>query len=129
MENTLINPEHIVTVKVYEKKVNTDWYYISRKKHIVQNFFRRLVGFPPILPDVEYGFRMGYDIDDELFSDRQVLEYENKCYIENNVVYYRPHIEIEYSDRRGSTKYFENVGEMIVFLEINVLPVTNWVKI
>lgn len=43
----------------------------------------------------------------------------NEYYIENNIVYYKPHLEFRMTNKSTYTKYFESIEELNEFIENN----------
>jgi hypothetical protein len=120
MNYNLINPEQITNIKVWEKKVNLNWHFTIRNINTISNFFRKLLGMT-LLKTTQIGYQTTCDIDDMLFTEKEVLANNDDCYIENNVVYYSPYLTINLSNGKYYTKEFENVESMNTFLTDNNL--------
>lgn len=112
------NLQNIVEICLYPKRRNT-WFKLYRKQgYHWWKIFRKFPLFKYYVKEDLYSCVLDHDL-----TEKDVLCMESNCYIENNKVYYKPHIHIYFvgddtSSYFGSSfeKYFENIDDLELFL-------------
>ena len=116
-KNKNYNLEQIVSISYFDKKENRNYKYLEEIKSRF-GFIKRYAGF--------------YGLWFRNYTQYRTNEYilESKCnMIENNVVYLRPVIEIDYSNKKTQKIYFDSYDEMIkAYNEIIKNNKINWLK-
>lgn len=102
----LINENHIVSVKLFEKQSRFDVYYSKGHK---KGFCResKAPGF--------YVLSFSLHISDKMASDEWIKS--QNLYVEGTSVYYKPHVEIRTVDGKYQSKFFENVEDAVTFIK------------
>lgn len=108
-----INANQISSIKIYIKHESRRYEYKSAKKNL---FVNRKEGFYHIvLGDYDY-----LTMDD--------IKKSKQFYVENNKLYYYPHIEVRMSNNNYFEQYFKTEEELQTFLnlpELKNIPLIN----
>ena len=119
MENKVFyNLDKIISVYVYKKKVNR-WFDDFKPKGY---YWWKILGIIPLFKYHLEENTFNY-VSDRVTEGEVIVLTDNHCYIENEIVYYKPHIHIYFvgddtSSYFGSSfkKYFENINDLEEFL-------------
>ena len=115
---TLINKESISSAKIYRKSICA---YYGYKKEV------RLLGF--LIKKA--GIYFDVTIHPYIVSEKDVFDHSNgSCYVQDNTVYYYPHIDFRMNSGNTYTKYFKDENELNKFVdelsnEIDFIQITN----
>lgn len=105
-----INPKAISYVVVYIKRKCYDVSFQEGRK-------RRF------LPDIKEGFYVDFfsflNNERKLFTKDEILKEVEHIYIDINVAFYEPHIEIVLNSKKSFTKYFGTASELTDFVSNN----------
>lgn len=108
MENKVIyNLDKIVSVRIYPKKVNGFYADYQEQGWRWWRLFGKIPLFKYYVDKPRYKCIMNWVNEDEISS------VEKNCYSENGVVYYKPHISINFvGEEYPFKKYFETEKEL-----------------
>lgn len=100
-----LNIDQICSITVYEKTVERGYEYRKAKT---------LFGFQTSPSGIYYVRTFGspYRVPEEIIP----ILYPT-LYVEDNVVYFKPHVEIRMSDKTKYEKYFKNKQELEAFMQ------------
>lgn len=74
------------------------------------------------------GYYRKFPFDDEVFVTMEEIEAFGIYVIKDNIVYYKPHLEIKMSNKNTHKKYFETEKELLEFMETDVMKGVNWIN-
>lgn len=98
-----INPEQICYIKTFVR-VKTDWYKIVPERE---------TWWGKVKPEyVKATSSLMNDYD----SVEEFLDEKTNYYVEHGIIYYKPHIEMYFSNKSTVTKFFETRNDMIDFI-------------
>lgn len=123
MENfNKLNIAQICSIKSFLKASHNFLKWADKKKFLF--FFTR---------NVKPGFYYSYTLGEPIYFSKEEIEnggyFNNKyLYVENNKVYYFPHIEIKMSDGKEFAKYFKTKDELLNFMNSDKLKEINWIE-
>lgn len=116
MKMNKINAEQICSLRVFTKKVCTHYEYKEEK---------RFLGF--LIK--ESGYYFTYTISTpNLVSESQILS-NNIYYLEDKIVYYKPHLIMTTSDNNCHIKYFDNEQGLNDFMQSDLMKSIKWIDI
>ena len=110
----------IVTVQVYDIKINTYYKYHKEtiKKKVYNKWYDKLLFRYKETEETHEGFHTSYDYDKLRTYLYSKEELEASDYIvENNQVYFKPRIDFKFSNKDGYSRTFTTVQEAEKFLE------------
>lgn len=107
-----INAKNIVSLQVFKKYISL--HYTWRPAETFLFFFHKKEGF--------------YDFLNEFVSEETILKEGNK-YIEDKLVYLKPHLDFKMTNDRTYTRYFETVEELDEFMQSPEMKEIPWVEI
>lgn len=103
----LINKNNIVKIFVYLKKQSSSYYY-----HKKDTWFDKASGI----------YLLQYFGKDTYIGDENQLKSCNShLFLENNVIYHKPHIIVSLNDESSHEVYFDDPKEIDIFLKQNEL--------
>lgn len=118
MESLYTQIQHIVSIRIFDKSQHNYYHYVDNveKIKVYENWFFRLLNIYETGIKSEKGFT-----DGGLFGLRKIkskIEIEEEGYLvdENNKVYYKPRVEIRFSNSESFSKYFDTMKELNMFL-------------
>lgn len=108
------NLQNIVEICLYPKRRNTRFKLYRKQGYHWWKIFGKFPLFKYYVKEDLYSFVLDHDL-----TKKDVLEYVPNCYIENNKVYYKPHMHIYFvgddmTSYRGASfeKFFQTEQEM-----------------
>ncbi len=111
-----INADQIVSIKGHLKLVNKTYKYRQPEK-------RGYLWWKYLAEEGFYVKMLGY------FSNELILKTEKFCYIEGEFVYYRPHVEVVFSNGKRIEYFFSDEKHMDEFMENEKLKNVNWISV
>ena len=119
MENKILyNLDKIISVYVYTKKINRLFYHFKPKGYYWWKIFGIIPLFKYHLEENTFKY-----VSDRVTEDEVIELTGNHCYIENEIVYYKPHVHIYFVGDNTSSyfdssfeKFFENLDDLERFL-------------
>ena len=119
MENKILyNLDKIISVYVYTKKINRLFYHFKPKGYYWWKIFGIIPLFKYHLEENTFKY-----VSDRVTEDEVIELTDNHCYIENEIVYYKPHVHIYFVGDNTSSyfdssfeKFFENLDDLERFL-------------
>ena len=119
MENKILyNLDKIISVYVYTKKINRLFYHFKPKGYYWWKIFGIIPLFKYHLEENTFKY-----VSDRVTEDEVIELTDNHCYIENEIVYYKPHVHIYFVGDNTSSyfdssfeKFFQNLDDLERFL-------------
>lgn len=102
----IINCNQIAKINVHYKKANSELIYIYEPKKILDKILKKIGLFKPYFKR----FYLNKEIINKDFID-QYLD-DNNSYMEDNIVYYKPHLKIFLSNGTIEKLFYENEEDM-----------------
>jgi len=117
---SLINVDQICEIRIYRKSEKLDFTY--HPGYVKKCLFGK--------KEVKSYFTRDFMFDSKKLSAEYIIENYNHCYIEDNKVYYYPHVELHLSNKYVRTKWFKTAEELDKFIDTNEKIVNvKWVEI
>lgn len=115
----IINCNQIAKITVHYKKVNSELIYIYEPKKILDKILKKIGLFKPY-------FKNRFYPDKEIINKDLIDQYldDNNSYMEDNIVYYKPHLKIFLSNGTIEKLFYENEEDMraeIIHIK-NIIP-------
>lgn len=103
----IINCNQIAKINVHYKKVNSELIYIYEPKKILDKILKKIGLFKPY-------FKFRFCLDKEIINKDLIDQYldDNNSYMEDNIVYYKPHLKIFLSNGTIEKLFYENEEDM-----------------
>lgn len=103
----IINCNQIAKITVHYKKVNSELIYIYEPKKILDKILKKIGLFKPY-------FKFRFCLDKEIINKDLIDQYldDNNSYMEDNIVYYKPHLKIFLSNGTIEKLFYENEEDM-----------------
>ena len=103
----IINCNQIAKINVHYKKVNSELIYIYEPKKILDKILKKIGLFKPY-------FKIRFCLDKEIINKDLIDQYldDNNSYMEDNIVYYKPHLKIFLSNGTIEKLFYENEEDM-----------------
>lgn len=103
----IINYNQIAKINVHYKKVNSELIYIYEPKKILDKILKKIGLFKPY-------FKFRFCLDKEIINKDLIDQYldDNNSYMEDNIVYYKPHLKIFLSNGTIEKLFYENEEDM-----------------
>ena len=107
MIEEIINCNQIAKITVHYKKVNSELIYIYEPKKILDKILKKIGLFKPY-------FKFRFCHDKEIINKDLIDQYldDNNSYMEDNIVYYKPHLKIFLSNGTIEKLFYENEEDM-----------------
>ena len=108
--------EEIAKITVHYKKVNSELIYIYEPKKILDKILKKIGLFKPY-------FKIRFCLDKEIINKDLIDQYldDNNSYMEDNIVYYKPHLKIFLSNGTIEKLFYENEEDM----RAEIIHITN----
>ena len=116
MIEEIINCNQIAKINVHYKKVNSELIYIYEPKTILDKILKKIGLFKPYFKNRFYPDKViiNKDLIDQYLDD-------NNSYMEDNIVYYKPHLKIFLSNGTIEKLFYENEEDM----RAEIIHITN----
>lgn len=103
----IINCNQIAKITVHYKKVNNELIYIYEPKKILDKILKKIGLFKPY-------FKFRFYPNKEIINKDLIDQYldDNNSYMEDNIVYYKPHLKIFLSNGTIEKLFYENEEDM-----------------
>lgn len=103
----IINCNQIAKITVHYKKVNSELIYIYEPKKILDKILKKIGLFKPY-------FKFRFYPNKEIINKDLIDQYldDNNSYMEDNIVYYKPHLKIFLSNGTIEKLFYENEEDM-----------------
>ena len=103
----IINYNQIAKINVHYKKANSELIYIYEPKKILDKILKKIGLFKPY-------FKFRFCLDKEIINKDLIDQYldDNNSYMEDNIVYYKPHLKIFLSNGTIEKLFYENEEDM-----------------
>ena len=115
MEIEKLNPSQICRIKIFIKQ-ECNHYEYSEEKSILSFVYKRA------------GFYFTYTLGSPLFMTAEEIEKDGTYICVDKKVYYKPHISISMSDGNVYHKFFENVVDLMNFMNSELISSINFIE-